>query len=322
MITGDYPRASLSVAKNVGMLHSPAQVVVIDILEQSKQSKGHAPLAAHSSMSASHSASQHCLTTSPAAAHCPSPKPVPVQSLSSHCVHSQQIPAGRRDVMTQHAAEVAMKSQACCEAACPASTSCPASNAAAAAVDHVGLLQLSGLESKAHQVQHRHVSFRTFPDEEAYHHNATLPMPLASSKASLRSITIPGADPQGPTTDAISPHVADREPLSMLSFVMSVTGQVLPAAEALNGLAEGQLQCALTGDAFKHMLRQCDLSVLETVMRNTVVFACMKPHQKGQVMDLLGSRGLHQVNHGQWCHIQVSTHNLDVNTYVSYNYKG
>lgn len=94
----------------------------------------------------------------------------------------------------------------------------------------------------------------------------------------------------------------------MLNFVMSVSGQTLPAAEALNGLAEGQLQCALTGDAFKHMLRQCDLSVLETVMRNTVVFARMKPHQKGQVMDLLGSRGLHQVNHGQWCHIQVSTH--------------
>ncbi len=93
----------------------------------------------------------------------------------------------------------------------------------------------------------------------------------------------------------------------MLSFVMSVSGHALPAAEALNGLAEGQLQCALTGEAFKHMLRQCDLSVLETVMRNTVVFARMKPHQKGQVMDLLGSRGLHQVNHGQWCHIQVST---------------
>ena len=94
----------------------------------------------------------------------------------------------------------------------------------------------------------------------------------------------------------------------MLTFVMSVSGQALPAAEALNGLAEGQLQCALNGDAFKHMLRQCDLSVLETVMRNTVVFARMKPHQKGRVMDLLGSRGLHQVNHGQWCHIQVSTY--------------
>ncbi|KAL0049927.1 hypothetical protein WJX82_000871 [Trebouxia sp. C0006] len=182
MITGDYPRASLSVAKNVGMLHSPAQVVVIDILEQPKQTKGNGPLAAHSAM------------------------------------------------------------------------------------------------------------------------------PLASSRGSLRPIKPPGADPQGPTTDAISPPAAHREPLSMLTFVMSISGQALPAAEALNGLAEGQLQCALTGDAFKHMLRQCDLSVLETVMRNTVVFARMKPHQKGQVMDLLGSRGLHQVNHGQWCHIQGLGH--------------
>ncbi len=47
------------------------------------------------------------------------------------------------------------------------------------------------------------------------------------------------------------------------------------------------------------MLQQDDLSVLETVMRNVVVFARMKSHQKGQVMDLLGERGLHQIFKGQ-----------------------
>lgn len=302
MITGDYPRASLSVAKNVGMLRSPAQVVVIDIMdEQSKQAKGHGPLAIHSSVSASPSAPRHCLTTSPAAAHCLSPGSVPVQSLSSHSIHSPEMPAGRCDAMTPPAADAAAKSQACPETACPAST-------AAAAKDHVRSLQLSELDSHAHRAQNRHVSFRTLPDEEACHHNATLPMPPASSRASLKSIKPPSADLQCPMTDAVRPPAADRDSLSMLNFVMSTTGQALPAAEALNGLAEGQLQCALTGDAFKHMLRQCDLSVMETVMRNTVVFARMKPHQKGQVMDLLGSRGLHQVNLGQWCHVQVSTH--------------
>ena len=41
-------------------------------------------------------------------------------------------------------------------------------------------------------------------------------------------------------------------------------------------------------------------------MRNVVVFARMKSHQKGQVMDLLGERGLHQIFKGQPRHVPVS----------------
>ena len=55
------------------------------------------------------------------------------------------------------------------------------------------------------------------------------------------------------------------------------------------------------------MLQQADLSVIETVMRNVVVFARMRSHQKGQVMDLLGKRGLHHPYMGQPRHIPVST---------------
>ena len=54
------------------------------------------------------------------------------------------------------------------------------------------------------------------------------------------------------------------------------------------------------------MLHLEDLSVLETVMRNAVVFTRMCSHQKGQVMDLLGGRGLHQVLNGQQRKIPVS----------------
>ncbi len=54
------------------------------------------------------------------------------------------------------------------------------------------------------------------------------------------------------------------------------------------------------------MLQQDDLSVVETVMRNVVVFARMKSHQKGQVMDLLGEQGLHQIFKGQPRHVPVS----------------
>ena len=74
----------------------------------------------------------------------------------------------------------------------------------------------------------------------------------------------------------------------------------------LTALAEGQVQCCVTGPAFSHLLQQPDLSVLESVMQNVAVFAQMQSHQKGQVMELLSTKGLHQVFDGQQRHIPVS----------------
>lgn len=62
----------------------------------------------------------------------------------------------------------------------------------------------------------------------------------------------------------------------------------------------------MTGAAFEHLLQLGDQALLETVMRSVVVFSRMKPHQKGQVMDLLGTRGLHLVVDGQQQHLPVS----------------
>ena len=71
---------------------------------------------------------------------------------------------------------------------------------------------------------------------------------------------------------------------------------------------QGSAQCCVTGPALEHMLQQADSSVLETVMANVSVFARMRSQQKGQVMDLLGSRGLHQNLDGLQRHIPVSEH--------------
>lgn len=81
--------------------------------------------------------------------------------------------------------------------------------------------------------------------------------------------------------------------------------EALDTPRAIAALAEGQMQCAVTGDAFQYLLQQCDLSLLETVMRNAVVFSRMQPHQKGQVMDLLGMSGIHQLFDGQTRFVQV-----------------
>ena len=63
----------------------------------------------------------------------------------------------------------------------------------------------------------------------------------------------------------------------------------------------------MTGAAFEHLLQLGDLPLLETIMRNVVVFSRMKPHQKGQVVSLLSTRGMHYSNNGQQRHLPVSS---------------
>ena len=91
-----------------------------------------------------------------------------------------------------------------------------------------------------------------------------------------------------------------------LKFTDILTGQNVERSQALLALAEGKMQCAVTGESFEQLLQQSDLSLLELVLRNAIVFARMKPHQKGQVMDLLGRRGIYQMFQGQPRHVQVS----------------
>jgi len=79
------------------------------------------------------------------------------------------------------------------------------------------------------------------------------------------------------------------------------------ALQALQSIAQGQAQCCVTGQAFDHMLQHAEPAALvQTVMQNAVVFARMRSHQKGQVMELLSSRGLHQIVDDQKRHIPVS----------------
>ena len=92
----------------------------------------------------------------------------------------------------------------------------------------------------------------------------------------------------------------------MEGFRLSVAGQEqVDAAQVLAALAEGQMQCAVTGDAFEALLQHHDMSMLETVMHSVVVFSRMRPHQKGQVIDLLGTTGVHQLFRGQPRHVAV-----------------
>ena len=121
---------------------------------------------------------------------------------------------------------------------------------------------------------------------------------LAKAMSGLTFSETPQPGPQ-----LITPE-SRRPPLEGLTFLAAGLGN-LNASQALAALAAGQMQCAVTGDALESLLQQRDLSSLETVMSNAVVFSRMQPHQKGQVMDLLSTRGMHQLFDGQPRFIQV-----------------
>ena len=60
----------------------------------------------------------------------------------------------------------------------------------------------------------------------------------------------------------------------------------------------------MTGPAFEVLL-QADASVVHAVMGSVAVLARMRGQQKGQVVDLLGRRGLHLTIQGEQRHISV-----------------
>ncbi len=95
--------------------------------------------------------------------------------------------------------------------------------------------------------------------------------------------------------------------LEGLSWVRCWDDHSYSMVQAVTAIAAGHLQCAVTGAAFAHLLQHAPVLVIETVMRNAVVFARMRPHQKGQVMDLLASRGLRHTCHGQSRQLSVSS---------------
>ena len=68
---------------------------------------------------------------------------------------------------------------------------------------------------------------------------------------------------------------------------------------------QGAVQCCVTGPAFACLLQQPNQALVQSVILNSVAFTRMKSEQKGQLMELLGSKGLHHIVTGQRQHIQV-----------------
>ncbi len=129
-------------------------------------------------------------------------------------------------------------------------------------------------------------------------------VPATSSFEPEHSVTRSNHDGPPMLPPLALPPAQPQQPLEGLRFQMA-GGHCLDASEVVNALAEGQMQCAVTGDALEALLQKHDLSLLETVLRNAVVFSRMKPHQKAQVVDLLGVNGINQLMDGRLRYIPV-----------------
>ena len=127
-------------------------------------------------------------------------------------------------------------------------------------------------------------------------------LPLTPSR-SARQLLTPLTTTPTPTPSPWPPSPAPG--VDGLRFVLGLSNKAMSPIQALTALAEGRLQCAITGAAFQHLLESSDLAPLEIVMRSVVVFARMQPQHKGKAVELLTVKGVHQMHDGAPRHIQV-----------------
>ena len=134
--------------------------------------------------------------------------------------------------------------------------------------------------------------------------------PLVITESAPHSYACQHGLPQDQLSQLQSRSDHPQDPCAGLCFTCegySPQDEPQSALQALQSIAQGQAQCCVTGQAFDHMLQHAEPAALvQTVMQNAVVFARMHSHQKGQVMELLSSRGLHQIVDDQKRHIPVS----------------
>lgn len=277
MVTGDYHNTAIAVARDVGMVRPQTRVIVIDTVSRPRQ---HSTLPIRAAQMASRAASVDC-----------APK-------LSFLEQRDILPPGVDDPE-----QLGDQSQEHCHMTLNPFV-LPGSRC-----KHVSWVQMP--EDAEEQAQH------VLQDVQQADAGA-----LDTRSRSKGMVTIQHLNPEDSKAISCKPPPHSARPSSLLMsparpkpapdrlrFLMAGT-ETLDASEALSALAEGQVQCAVTGHALEHLLQSHDLSVLETVMRSVVVFSRMQPHQKGQVVDLLGMSGIHQLHNGQPRFIPVCSYSL------------
>ncbi len=162
--------------------------------------------------------------------------------------------------------------------------------------------QRQGTQSEGQETQWEQRGMLQMPHD---HHS-----PLVITESAPHSYACQHVLPQHQLSQSHFRSDHPQDPCASLCFTCegySPQDESQSALQALQSIAQGQAQCCVTGQAFDHMLQHAEPAALvQTVMQNAMVFARMHSHQKGQVMELLSSRGLHQIVDGQKRHVPVS----------------
>ena len=274
MVTGDYHHTAIAVAKHIGMIKPHGQVVVIDTVAQAESAVAVTPSAASclkhpDTIPAQQAgvASQQHITWQP-----------PVTRLGSEHVSCAQTPDAEEE-QEQHQLSAHDPSQGDDRQADSAA-------AAAAGPEMLQPQQLSGQDCSPAESQ-----VLLYSASPPY---ASMPVSIPTSPGNPRPGTLEGL------SFRVRSSRGEPRPGTPEGLGFSVgSSEMCDSLVALSAMAEGQMQCAVTGPALERLLQLSDLSVLETVMCSVVVFSRMQPHQKGQVMDLLGMMGIHQIFNGQ-----------------------
>ena len=278
MITGDYHHTGIAVARDVGMLKPQGKVVIIDTVP---------PVLRQSTLVGVNS-----LLSCAKASQSSSLKPSASSASQRSFKRSVSFALGRLGAQPSLLSPQRTIKRSVSFAADVRDSACESDRNQGETIPHA---------TAADEVQSHLPGCECQPGEQG---TAQLLLPLDFQSAADGH----NRAKQTPMVDA-SPTLGRQTPGASLEGLRFLTPEqeTLEASEALHALAEGRLQCAVSGEALEHLLQHHDLSGLETVMRNVVVFSRMKPHQKGQVMDLLGMRGIHQMIQGHTRYIPVGT---------------
>ena len=324
VVTGDYHHTAIAVAKDIGMVKPGTNVIVIETVAQQ------------------HLQSQNSVMSSYSGSRPATPRATPQTSLFKQ-LHNPSHSLQDQPGTASHSLQDQPGTTSCSLQDQPGTTShslwqdqpgttshslqdqIAASNAPSQPLQvafHSAVLaqSQSSQHSSPLRLRGKQVSWVPVLDDHKPDQHAE-PDPKASIAGSFMGLGLlshtwpdesakPGhsqaATPCLPHNSLVEHHSLRTNPeqvMPALRFLSLGQGQ-LDAADGLRALAEG-MQCAVTGDAFELMLQHHDLSVLETVMQSAVVFSRMQPHQKGQVMDFLGMRGIHQLFNSQPRYIAV-----------------
>ena len=331
MITGDYHHTAIAVARGAGMLPTGAKLVILEAAAQASKMRSAlkgdlartmatcaAPLRvsfdlAHEPHAETRSEGCGAIKLQPAQALLPVANQL-VQSLPEHVQgqsQSQAVSAPKHS--SPPAQELQMQVQDWLESPSERLQDVGQQRNTVQAPSKLAWANDSAGDAHAHM--HGHPPQPLLPCEALQQEhvqpladdpNGSQPLPSKSPSVQDHPMTQDDLSCLRPPVQGM--HRAPSTGLLFTSEGYSPEDQPQTALEALQSIAQGQAQCCVTGQAFEYLLQHAEPAVIESVMQHAVVFARMQSHQKGQVMELLSSRGLDRVMADQQQHIPVFPH--------------